>query len=94
MRRHRTAPGFLFALAALLAGTVAATGPAGAAPGGPAGDTPAGTAPAAARAVPLAEQRASAAFWTADRMRGAAPRDLSLTPAAPRGPTGPPRAGG
>ncbi|CAM5636660.1 trypsin-like serine peptidase [Streptomyces pilosus] len=82
MRRHRTAPGFLLALAALLAGTVAATGSAGAAPGGPAGETPAGTAPAAARAVPLAEQRASAAFWTADRMRGAAPLDLSLTPAA------------
>ncbi|WP_175408497.1 serine protease [Streptomyces sp. TRM64462] len=81
MRRHRTSAGTLLTAGALLTGALTAATPASAAP---APDSPApgtGAAAAATHAVPAAEQRSAAAFWTADRMRGATPLHLLLTPA-------------
>lgn len=77
MRRHRTAVGILLTVGALFAGGLAGAGAAGAAP-----PDPAGAPSAAVRSVPSAEQRASRAFWTPERMRHATPLDLWLTPKA------------
>ncbi|MCP9944127.1 peptidase [Streptomyces somaliensis] len=69
MRRHHPSVAALFTAAALVTGALAAA-PAAAAPT-PEGDT----AAVASRAVPAAEQRRAAGFWTAERMRGAVPLD-------------------
>ncbi|CAM5700687.1 trypsin-like serine peptidase [Streptomyces griseomycini] len=79
MRRHRTAAGILMTVSALLTGGLVGTTTAQAAPSG--------TSPAPqaeVRTVPLAEQRTSRTFWTAERMRSATPLDLHLTPQAAR----------
>ncbi|MGW7368929.1 trypsin-like serine peptidase [Streptomyces sp. NPDC054841] len=70
MRRHRTAAGILLAVGALLTGGLSAAGAASAA------------TPVPARTASAAEQHQARAFWTAERMRGATPLDLLLTPSA------------
>ncbi|MEU9982050.1 peptidase [Streptomyces sp. NPDC050856] len=101
MRRHRTAVGILLTVGALLTGALSATAATAASATPSPGD-------AAVRTAPAAEQRQAAAFWTAERMRGAAPLDLRLTPTARKslrapqpgaatttvGPTAFPQAGG
>ncbi|GAA2496442.1 peptidase [Streptomyces gobitricini] len=72
MRGQRTATGVLLTVGALLTGTLSATA-ATAAPTAPAPDT---------RTVTTAEQHKARTFWTAERMRSAAPLDLLLTPRA------------
>ncbi|MFG3508089.1 trypsin-like serine peptidase [Streptomyces sp. NPDC047821] len=72
MRGHRTAMGVLLTVGALLTGALSTT-TATAAPSSPA---------PAARAVPADEQRSARTFWTAERMRGATPLDLVLSPRA------------
>ncbi|KUH36764.1 MULTISPECIES: trypsin-like serine peptidase [Streptomyces] len=76
MMRHRPSAAALLPAGALLVAALTAAPPAGAAP---APDAPAPGA--AAHAVPAAEQQGAAGFWTAERMRGAAPFDLAPTPA-------------
>ncbi|QGV80167.1 trypsin-like serine peptidase [Streptomyces ficellus] len=76
MRGHRTAMGVLLTVGALLTGALSATAATAAAPA---------TTPApGARSVGPAEQREARTFWTAERMRGATPLDLVLTPRAAR----------
>ncbi|MFD1665642.1 trypsin-like serine peptidase [Streptomyces calvus] len=83
MRRNRTA-GILLALGALFGGELAAAAHAHSAP------TPtADGASAALRTVSPAEQRTARTFWTPERMRGAAPLDLRLTPKAAAAPKTP-----
>ncbi|MFG3497914.1 trypsin-like serine peptidase [Streptomyces sp. NPDC047928] len=77
MTRQRTAAGILLTVGALLTGALSAAA-AHAAPPSPALPSP--TTPA--RTVPAAEQHRAAEFWTAERMRGATPLDLALTPKA------------
>ncbi|MEV8596317.1 peptidase [Streptomyces sp. NPDC052012] len=77
MRRHRTAAGVLLTVGALFTGGLMNAASAAAAPS----DT-SRTPSAETRTVPLAEQRASRTFWTPERMRGAEPLDLHLTPRA------------
>ncbi|MFJ3233803.1 trypsin-like serine peptidase [Streptomyces sp. NPDC086787] len=71
MRRHRTAAGILLAVGALFTGGLTSTAAAASSP-----------APVAAHTAPAAEQQRATAFWTADRMRGATPLDVLLTPGA------------
>ncbi|MFV0137898.1 trypsin-like serine peptidase [Streptomyces sp. HMX87] len=77
MRRHRTAAGILLTVGALFTGGLVGAGAANA-------ETPPSTSgkPVPARAVSQAEQHASRTYWTAERMRGATPLDLLLTPQA------------
>ncbi|MFF8974676.1 trypsin-like serine peptidase [Streptomyces sp. NPDC014995] len=75
MRRQRTATAILLTVGALLTGGLSAASAASAATPGPA------EAPAA-RVASAAEQRQASSFWTAERMRGATPLDLSLSPSA------------
>ncbi len=77
MRRHRTAAGTLLAVAALFTAGLVDAGTADAAPSGTAD-----AASAATRTVPAAERHSAETFWTADRMRSAAPLDLELSPTA------------
>ncbi|MXM65786.1 peptidase [Streptomyces sp. HUCO-GS316] len=77
MRRHRTTAGILLAVGALLTGGLVTAGGAYAAPR----ETASGTSPTA-RTASTAEQHNSRTFWTSERMRGAAPLDLLLTPKA------------
>ncbi|MET9804601.1 peptidase [Streptomyces sp. NPDC006368] len=72
MRRHRITTGILLTVGALLTGALSTTAATAA---GPAPDPTVRTAPAA-------EQQRATAFWTAERMRSAAPLDLRLTPRA------------
>ncbi|WP_236244311.1 serine protease [Streptomyces sp. CC210A] len=74
MRRHRSSAATLLGAGALLAGALAAA-PANAAPSPGTSE-----ATAATHTITADEQRDAAAFWTAERMRGAAPLDLELTP--------------
>ncbi|MFJ7066482.1 trypsin-like serine peptidase [Streptomyces sp. NPDC101115] len=71
MRRHRFATAALLTAGALFAGGLATTGAAQAA-----GNT--------GHSFTAAQQRDTAAFWTADRMRSATPLDLKTTPGALR----------
>ncbi|WP_053757802.1 trypsin-like serine peptidase [Streptomyces sp. AS58] len=71
MRRHRTAASILLAVGALFAGGLVNAGAAHAAQAD-------GRSPAI-RTASLAEQSKARSFWTAERMRGAAPLDLLLT---------------
>ncbi|MEU0717713.1 peptidase [Streptomyces lavendulocolor] len=80
MRGQRTATGVLLTVGALLTGTLSTTA-ATAAPSAPA-PAPAPASTPAARTVTSAEQREARTFWTAERMRSAAPLDLLLTPQA------------
>jgi len=103
VRRHRTAAGILLAVTALFTGALVEAGAAGAAeadtrPAGRTDATAAGPGPGtavAARTPSLAEQRSARTFWTAERMRGATPLDLLVTPQAakrlkaPKAPEGP-----
>ncbi|MEV0963179.1 peptidase [Streptomyces sp. NPDC049910] len=73
MRRHRTAAAILLAVGALLTGGLTATTAAHAATPDP---SPA-PSPAAHQAT-AAEQQKARTFWTAERMRAAAPLDLHL----------------
>ncbi|MEV5320219.1 peptidase [Streptomyces sp. NPDC052687] len=90
MRRHRTAAGILLTVAALFTGALVEAGAATAADAGtrpaqsarPTSPSPARGSGIPARTPSLAEQRASRTFWTAERMRGATPLDLLLTPRA------------
>ncbi|PZT71295.1 peptidase [Streptomyces sp. SW4] len=77
MRRHRTAAGILLTVSALFAAGLTQAGAANAAPSAP----PSGDA-VPARAVTKAEQTAARTYWTPERMRGATPLDLLLTPRA------------
>ncbi|MFD5423935.1 trypsin-like serine peptidase [Streptomyces sp. NPDC127084] len=72
MRRHRTAAGILLAAGALLTGGLTTAASANAAAQAP--------APVPTRGASAAEQQQARTFWTADRMRGATPLDLLLTP--------------
>ncbi|WP_369394815.1 serine protease [Streptomyces sp. CG1] len=72
MRRHRTAAGILLTVGALLTGGLSAATAANAA----------ALAPVSAHSPSAAEQQKAGTFWTADRMRGATPLDLLLTPSA------------
>ncbi|MER7107407.1 trypsin-like serine peptidase [Streptomyces sp. NPDC000229] len=72
MRGQRTAMGVLLTVGALLTGALSTTTATAAGPA-PAPDT---------RTVTAAEQHKARTFWTAERMRGAAPLDLLLTPQA------------
>ncbi|MGX1128212.1 V8-like Glu-specific endopeptidase [Streptomyces glaucescens] len=77
MRRHRTAAGILLAVGALFTGGLVEAGAANAAaPHSGSGQS------VPARTPSTAEQHTSRTFWTADRMRGATPLDLLLTPRA------------
>ncbi|ORT58555.1 peptidase [Streptomyces sp. CB03238] len=74
MRGQRTAMGVLLTVGALLTGALSTTTATAAEPApAPAPDT---------RTVTAAEQRTARTFWTAERMRGATPLDLRLTPQA------------
>ncbi|MFD9354782.1 trypsin-like serine peptidase [Streptomyces sp. NPDC060031] len=70
MNRHRTAASVLLAAGALIAGALTAAGPAAAAPSS---DTPASF-----------KQQHTQGFWTAERMRGATPLDVTAAPGALR----------
>lgn len=72
MRGQRTAMGVLLTVGALLTGALSTTTATAAGPA-PAPDT---------RTVTAAEQHKARTFWTAERMRGATPLDLLLTPQA------------
>jgi hypothetical protein len=77
VRRHRTAAGILLAVGALFTGGLVEAGAANAAaPHSGSGQS------VPARTTSVAEQHTSRTFWTADRMRGATPLDLLLTPRA------------
>ncbi|MFC5805413.1 trypsin-like serine peptidase [Streptomyces formicae] len=65
MRRHRTATAVLLAVGALLTGGLTTA-------------NAAAPAPVPTHSVPAAGQHRTAAFWTAERMRGAVPFDLHL----------------
>ncbi|MFG2997539.1 trypsin-like serine peptidase [Streptomyces sp. NPDC048340] len=66
MNRHRTAASVLLAASALIAGALTAAGPAAAAP---TPDSPASF-----------KQHHTQGFWTAERMRGATPLDVTAAP--------------
>lgn len=77
MRRHRTTVGILLAVGALCTGGLVDAGAAAAAsPEAASGSS------VPARSASAAEQHASRTFWTPERMRGATPLDLLLTPGA------------
>ncbi|MEU2289033.1 peptidase [Streptomyces sp. NPDC013178] len=75
MRRQRTATAILLTVGALLTGGLSTASAATAA-------APGSAAAPAARAVSAAEQHQASGFWTAERMRGATPLDLMLSPSA------------
>ncbi|MER6349132.1 trypsin-like serine peptidase [Streptomyces sp. NPDC001595] len=77
MRRHRTAAGMLLAVAALFTSGIVEAGAADAA----APDATSGRS-VPARTASAAEQHTARAYWTAERMRGATPLDVLLTPQA------------
>ncbi|MFD9334574.1 trypsin-like serine peptidase [Streptomyces sp. NPDC060028] len=70
MNRHRTTASVLLAAGALIAGALTTAGPATAAPSS---DTPASF-----------KQQHTQGFWTAERMRGATPLDVTAAPGALR----------